>query len=93
MSTKEISKNLMCICVRGGIEVWVEQEKMEPLVEMIKNKELIRIGDNVINPVDISGIFGAKEMEERNRRKNGQYQCQYGYWHEKFDQCGHRQSA
>lgn len=92
MSTKEISKNLMCICIRGGIEIWIEEEKLEPLVQMIKSKELIRIGKSVINPVDISGIFTAPEMEDRNRRKNGQYKCQHNFWHEKFDQCGHRSS-
>lgn len=80
----------MCILIRGGMEIWVEAEKLETLKAMIKAKELIQIGKNVINPVDISGIFEAKEMEDRNRRKNGQYQCQYGFWHEKFDQCGHR---
>jgi len=92
MSTKAIAKNLLCICVRGGLEVWIDQEKLEPVVQAIKKKELIRIGNTVINPVDISGIFEAKDMEDRNRRKNGQYQCRYGFWHEKFDQCGHTSS-
>lgn len=92
MSTQELSKNLMCIVIRGGVEIWVEAEKLENLKAMIQAKELIQIGNNIINPVDISGIFEAKEMEDRNRRKNGQYKCQHGFWHEKFDQCGHRSS-
>ena len=91
MST-EVSKSLMCICIRGGIEIWIEEEKIKPLIELIRKKELIQIGKNIINPVDITGIFEAKEMEDRTKRKNGYWKCDYGFWHQKFEQCAHRAS-
>jgi len=56
---KSLSKNLMCVLLRGGVEIWVEQEKIEPLTKAIEKKEIIRIGNNIINSVDITGIFEA----------------------------------
>lgn len=92
MSTKEIAKNLVCIIIRGGIEVWTDEANIDVINLAMEKKDICRIGKNVINGADIQGVFDAKTMDERNRRKNGQYQCWYGFWHEKFDQCGHRSS-
>jgi ribosomal protein L19E len=90
--SKELTKNLMCVVIRGGIEIWIEKEKIDPLAKAIERKEVIRIGNNIINSVDISGIFEAQVMEEHTRRKNGQWRCDYGFWHKKFEECAHRHS-
>lgn len=103
--TTEVSKNLMCICIRGGIEIWVEKEKIDQIIKLWEERKIFTIEGNVINPADISGIFDPLVMEERTRRKNGQWkgedgdwhnrgdwECKYGAWHEQYQKCGHTNS-
>ena len=88
--TTEITKNLMCILMRDGVEIWIEEEKLETLKEMIETRKFVSIGKEMINTVDISGIYEAKTMEEKTRRKNGQWKCKFGYWHQnKNEECAH----
>lgn len=86
----ELSKNLMCIVIRGGIEKWVEKDKADMLCKALQDKncpQFIDYGNELINKSDITGVFSANTMEEKTRQKNGQWKCQYGVWHEKFDKC------
>ena len=78
--------------MRGGIEIWVDVEKVDMIKMGMEQKRIFKIGNSIVNGVDIMGVFEAKTMEERNHRKNGDWQCQHGFWHEKFNQCGHRSS-
>ena len=39
------------------------------------------------NVSNMSGVFSAQEMEDSKRRKNGEYQCKYKTWHDKFQKC------
>lgn len=92
---KEISKNLMCIKI-GEMEVWTEADKMESLMSILKDKnaqQFIQIGDEIINRSFIVGVFKAKTMEDVTRRKNGQWKCKYGFWHERGEQCSHGELA
>ena len=89
--TTEISKNLVCILMRSGIEIWVEQDKVENIIELMQEKSVFRVGGQVINTADISGIFDAKTMEDNTRRKNGQWKDGFGNWRDKGDRvckCG-----
>ncbi len=96
----EITKVLKCILVRGGIEIWVEEERIEKVLESVKGKKMMRIDDNIINTADIVGIFDADTMADKTRRSNGQWKdengswrnrgewlCDYGIWHTKGDFC------
>ncbi len=88
MST-ELTKNLMCIKLRSGIEIWVERERAENLINLLgtAKTKFIELGDEVINSADIEGVFSPKTMEDMARRKNGAYQCKFGSWHDKFEKC------
>lgn len=89
--SKELTKNLMCILMREKAEIWIEQEKLESLMDMLEKQRFIRIGKEIINTADISGIYTAETMEDITRRKNGQWKCKEGnYWHDKGEQCGHK---
>jgi hypothetical protein len=85
---KEISKNLICIAIRGDIEMWFEKEKLPALELEIQSKGgFIRLGGNLVKTSEITGIFTAEVMAERTHRKNGDWQCIYGNWHERFKKC------
>ena len=90
---KKISKKLKCIVMRNSVEIWKEEERINDLIQKLVNGQkigFIKIDDEVINPVDIVGIFTAQTMENLTRRKNGQWQKD-GKWYNKSDRvckCG-----
>ena len=84
----ELSKNLMCIALRNGTEIWIEEEYIINLKKVLlisSQSKFIEIGKEVINTADITGIFDAKTMETTTRRKSGQWQDKEGQWHNKYD--------
>ena len=91
--TKEISKKLKCIVMRNSVEIWKEEERINDLIQgLVSGKKVgfIKIDDEIINSVDIVGIFTAQTMEDLTRRKNGQWQKD-GKWYNKGDRvckCG-----
>jgi hypothetical protein len=87
---REISKNLKCVVMRNGIEIWKEDDRLTELAKKLSSGQkigFIQIDDELINSADIVGIFSANVMEDMVRRKNGQWKCQYGKWHDKGERC------
>lgn len=88
MTTKntEISKNLKCILMRQGTEIWLEDEFVQNVEKVLLNtggSKFLKIENQIINTADIVGIFDAGAMEEVTRRKNGQWKDAKGNWHDK----------
>jgi Mg2+/Co2+ transporter CorC len=88
----ELSKKLMCIQMRSQVELWLEAEKSEKLQEILQTitgSKFVRFEGRTINTADIVGIFTALDMEELTRRKNGEWKCQYNFWHPRKEDCEH----
>lgn len=88
--TNELSVNLYCVQMRSGIEIWFERERAERLqqvLEQLKQHMFVSFEDRTINTADIVGIFTANDMELVTRRKNGQWKCNEGTWHDKGEKC------
>lgn len=88
--TNELSKLLFCVCMRNGVEIWMEQERVEKLQKLIENltgTKFVNFDNETINTADIVGIFSAETMNENTRRKNGQWKCKYDFWHERGTKC------
>jgi hypothetical protein len=86
----ELSKNLVCILMRSGVEIWVEADRAESLKKQIEgttSSMFVRYENQFINTADISGIFTAPLMEDRTRRKNGDYKCNFNKWHSRQTKC------
>lgn len=86
----ELSKNLVCILMRSGVEIWVESERAESLknqVEAAKQSMFVRYENQFINTADISGIYTADVMADLTRRKNGEWKCTSGKWHMRATKC------
>ncbi len=82
----KLTKELKCICMRNGIQIWKEAERLEGInFEGIK---YIDIDGEKLNTADILGIFNAQTMEELTRRKNGEWQCKWNKWHSRYGDCG-----
>lgn len=88
---KEITKNLMVVVMRSGIEIWIERDKIEKFISILNTADtskFINIGDEVVNTADITGIFSPKTMESVVNKKNGRWLCKYNVWHERGEKCG-----
>lgn len=80
----------MCVQMRSGVEIWVEDDKAQRLKQVLteaRESKFIEFHDQIINSVDIVGIFTAATMEDHTKRKNGQWNCDSGQWHDKFTRC------
>lgn len=80
----------MCILIRGDIQIWEENDKVEKIKQMLLNSPKIRflmLGERVINTADIVGIFTPQDLEDHTRRLNGEWKCKYGNWHKKGEEC------
>lgn len=89
--TNALSKTLHCIQMRSGVEIWVGGESLERLqraLDTLEGSRFISFEGRHFNTADLVGIFTAQDMENCTRRKNGQWQCVTGRWHDKSEKCG-----
>jgi len=87
---RELSKNLVAIVLRNGAEIWTEKDRAENLIRLLENvnqSKFIKFDGELFNTADVVGIFSAQVMEEITRRKNGQWKCEYGNWHDRGKKC------
>jgi hypothetical protein len=90
MNNKELSKELMCLILRNGIEIWEEAERLEQLVKILLSNQkigFVKINKNIINLADVVGIFTPETIDDYRRIKSGERKCKYGRWHEKGEKC------
>lgn len=91
--TEKITKQIMCIKMRSGVEIWVEKAKAQKLIDLMGTAEtrFVDIDGEIINSANVEGVFGAKTMEDNWHRKNGYWKCKQGnYWHKRNEECGHK---
>lgn len=87
--TTDIAKKQMCIFMRNGIEIWIDEDKAEQIsADLIKSTvSMARIEGRILNFKDIVGIFNPQDLEELHRRNRGEWKCKFKNWHGKNDVC------
>lgn len=91
--SNELTKSLMCISMRNGVNIWVENDRIENLKQVLRTlnvSKFIDLGDQMINSADITGIYDAATMADRQMEKRGHWKCKHGVWHDgrdKGDDC------
>lgn len=86
----EISKNIQCISIRNGVELWIDEDRaneISGILSKVSSHTFIKLEGRLINTADISGIFTAQDMEESTRRRNGEWKCRWNIWHGKGTKC------
>ena len=88
----ELANKQVCVLLRSGLELWIDAAREAELEKVLgdSNKRFIRINGQLVNPFEVLGVFTPDAMEDRQRRKNGQWKCMKGNWHEKGEGCGCR---
>ncbi|NCD07234.1 MAG: hypothetical protein EOL97_14060 [Spirochaetia bacterium] len=86
----EITKQQKCIKMRNNISIWIDEEVADKIEESLKqgnSGRFIKVEGNLLNVVDITGIYTPKALDEYTREKNGEWKCKYGNWHKKGQEC------
>ena len=75
--------------IRNGVEIWLDEKRWEKLEFALKNNigKFYDMEGRTINVADIVGIFLPIDLEEMKHRKNGQWKCRYGRWHNRGENC------
>jgi len=96
MTEQELAKKQKCLALSNGVEIWIDYEKAEEIqryLDTIKETKLITLQDTpgtpTINTAFLVGIYTPEQMEDAKRRKNGQTECKWGYWHDRHKECNH----
>ena len=88
---KELSVPSKCVVFRNGIEVWIPEgeklAKFENALDNLQNHMFVAWEGRRMNTADMVGIYLPSDMEDMKRRKNGEWQCKKGVWHERHQDC------
>ena len=88
--TTELSKNLVCVVMRNGIELWIEGDRaarLQAVLQAITGSKFVEFEGQTINTADVLGVFTAPTMVDYRRRKNGEWQCHRAIWHQRGQKC------
>lgn len=87
--SNELATSQVCVIIRGDVELWIKAERRAELEAALndKDKRFVKINGQLVNTFEITGVFTPDMVEERTRRKNGEWKCQKNTWHEKGQSC------
>lgn len=87
--TQELDTKRVCVLIRGDVELWIEANKRTHLQNVLADptKRFIEINGQLVNTFEIVGVFEPTFIEEKTRRKNGQWRCEKGKWHDRGQSC------
>lgn len=94
----ELAKPQVCVLIRSGLEIWIDQDQAPVLEHALTTSttKFLKLSGQLINTFEVLGVFTPAAMEDRQRRKNGQWKCLKGTWHEKDHKCeckAHRETV
>lgn len=85
---KGLAKKQMCIQTRSGIELWINEEDSQKAFAALNGTgRFVILEGRMLNAADVVGIFKPEDMDSATRRKNGQWKCNGGQWHDKGEKC------
>lgn len=88
--SKEVTERTHCVIAKGIGRFWVTKDQADRIESALDAENtLVRIEGDVIRAKDINAVVSGNRIEELDREKRGEWQCKYGYWHERYQSCGH----
>lgn len=90
--TRELTNKTYCIVLRTKSQTMITKEQADILTTALVGDEVpkfIQLDNKLLNTSDIVEICPAQEIKDMERKKQGDYQCQYGLWHPRGQECAH----
>lgn len=87
--TNELATPQKCVVLRNGVEIWTDSDKAEKFGnDLVRGfKGVVKFEGRFINTADLIGVFFPTDMEDLTRRKNKQWKCRRGKWHDRESKC------
>jgi hypothetical protein len=86
-----LTKNLKCLLIRGGIEIWLEADELAQItlvLEKLAGKQtFLALKGRIINTFEIQGIFTPEDMANKERIRKGLHRCEHGKWWKRGEDC------
>ena len=89
---KQLTDKIYCLVLNNGIEIWLNQKQKDWVSDRLvslESSKFIEIEGEIINSSAITGIISGEKMKTKERKKMGDYQCSYGFWHTRGQECAH----
>jgi len=85
----QLATQQKCVVMRNGIEVWLSKEGAEDFEKELHSgaKGFVPLKGRTVNTADILGVFPPEDMEDLIRRKNREWKCKQGNWHNLGEKC------
>lgn len=88
---KELSTKRFVLILKDGSKFFLDEKEAEIVKQAVKNGlTYLEVGDSLISIYSFSRIVGSENYEEAEKIRRGEWKCRYGEWHEKGQECGHR---
>lgn len=86
----EITDKTQVVTTRSTGNYYVTVEQAEKVIAAMSDKSaVIRLDGNAIATNDITGVVSGERIRELDRKKQGDFECSYGHWHQRGEKCGH----
>lgn len=91
----ELANPQVCILTYTDIEIWIDEAESQSIRQAASapDAKFIEVRGQFIAISAIAGIHTPTFMEEKTRRKNGQWKCKQNQWHEKNKPCDCAETA
>lgn len=88
----ELTDKTFCVVTHRTGRYYVNEQRARNIQTLINDPNaprLIEIDGNYVAVIDIAGVVSASQLQDMDRMKRGDWQCKYGYWHERNNTCAH----
>lgn len=79
-----------CVLLKNGDQIWVNAERSGKLKQLLLNAQgtaFVDIDGKLISTSLIAEIMSATDYADFSHTKRGEWKCNFGEWHSKFDKC------
>ena len=75
--------------MRNGVEIWADGIKADGFGDDCVRgmKGMVKFEGRYLNTADFVGVFFPEDMESLIRKKNKQWKCKSGTWHDQLEKC------
>ncbi|RLF54688.1 MAG: hypothetical protein DRN13_02070 [Thermoplasmata archaeon] len=87
---RNLTDKTYILCLDNNEKIYLTDEQAKQCrAALLSGKEFILMEENLLKTKAIKYILPAREVERAERIKRGEWMCEYGFWHQKGEQCGH----
>lgn len=88
--TNQLTDKRFIVGLRGGYKIYVNEEQKESIIKALEiSQTFIKHNGGIFRASEINYVLQADQIEKDEKIKKGDWQCSWGHWHQKFEQCGH----